>query len=193
MTFSSFSEEQPRQRGSIVRQAVFYTSISALLGAVILIAVYNIIDGEGGFVVMLFFGLLFSFPFAYRAVEFLRDLGARPTAIEGEMLRKWAKANFLFFFLHGFYIVVEEDPVARVSGGQSALSAAGLDLDLKLKRKIYSVRRADYAGLLDGDRVRILRYPHSLTIETIERFDGSSKRYVAVFQPEEPYERRRRF
>ena len=48
------------------------------------------------------------------------------------------------------------------------------------RSQIYSIERSLFAGLLEGDQVRILRYPHSLTIEEIERYDTAQQIFVPV-------------
>ena len=177
-----FEMRPARRRGFIVAQAVFYGLISSLLGASVFIALFKVLTGEGGFIVLFFVSLVFGFPFASRAYDFIRDLGGAPDTIEGEVMRKWSKANFLFFFMHGLYMAVEEDPPAS---GSFLEEPANQPVEFKLKSNIYSVSREDYAGLLEGDRVRILRHRHSLTIEECERYDETTKKFIPV--KDEPF------
>ncbi len=44
--------------------------------------------------------------------------------------------------------------------------------------KIFTVGRQEYAMLLELDLVRISCYPHSLTIERLERFDETDKKFI---------------
>jgi hypothetical protein len=165
-----------RKRGTIVRNAIFYTVIAGIIGAGFVLALVKIATGESGFLVMMFFALLFGLPFAMRSLDFLRDLGAEPSVAEGEVRRKWSKGNLFFFFMHGYYMAVMDLP--PFTGVGRVPTAA--ELEVEPKTHIYSVVLQDYAALLEGDRVRILRYPHSLTIEQIERYDLTEKRFVPV-------------
>jgi len=82
----------------------------------------------------------------------LRDIAAEPTLAEGDVTRKWTKGNFFIFFLPSYYIAV--------------------------KGKIFSIRRVDYIGILEGDLVRISHYPHSLTVESLHLYDSALKKFV---------------
>jgi predicted RNA-binding protein with RPS1 domain len=44
--------------------------------------------------------------------------------------------------------------------------------------KIFTVSRVEYAMLLEQDEVRVTCYPHSATIERLERYDESEKGFV---------------
>ena len=159
---TDFGFERPeRRRGFIVMQALFYGTFASLFGFGLVIGLFKVLTGEGGFIVLLVVSAVLGYPFAYRAHDFIRDLGTRPNVAEGEITRKWSKANFFFFFMHGLYMSVEED----VPGSESFLKEPE---ERQTTISIYSVAREDYAGLLEGDRVRIFRHPHSLTIEEVE-------------------------
>jgi hypothetical protein len=79
-----------------------------------------------------------------------------PVQSEGEIAKKWTKGNLFFFFMPGYYIAV--------------------------KGQIFTVNRSEYRSLLEEDMVRIRHYPHSLTVEFVERFDEVEKKFV----PAEP-------
>jgi hypothetical protein len=147
------AEEPQLSRGRIVRRLIFYGAGSALCIAVVLLALtYILFLGEGGFVIMLGFFLFMGLPFTFFAMQYLRDLSARPVSVEGEVIKKWHKGNMLFFFMPSFYIVVQGT--------------------------IYTITRVDYVRLLENDLVRITHYPHSLTVELVERYDEYDKRFV---------------
>ena len=55
--------------------------------------------------------------------------------------------------------------------------------------KVFSTSRREHAGLLEEDLVRVLHYPHSLTVESIERYDTSVKRWVPAFSEEAEIDR----
>jgi hypothetical protein len=152
-TFPHLGEPEPlHNRGKVLRMAAFYSLLTAGSGALVAIALYKLATGDGGFVFMLaifgFFGLIFG----YWALHYLRDLKAQPVTIEAEVLKKWHKGNIFIFFMPSFYVLVDG--------------------------KIFTVSRKEYAMLLETDLVRVSCYPHSLTIEKIERFDETEKQFV---------------
>ena len=137
------------RRPLVVRHALFYTIalIPLVVGAVI--AAVNV------YIPLFLICALFGIPCAYIAYSHLRDLGAAGvTMTEGEVTKKWTKANLLFFLMRGYYIAV--------------------------KGKIYSVKAEDYAGLLETDLVRIYHFPHSLTVDWIERYDEIDKKFISA-------------
>ncbi len=143
---------QPRKRGYVVSQALLYTPLTLLMLAGVAYALSNIVSGDSGYFVMLTVAGVLSVVFGYQALHFLRDLGAEPVMAEGEIAKKWTKGNLFFFLLPSYYIAV--------------------------KGNIYSIKRTHYAGLLEEDMVRIHHFPHSLTVEQLERFDETEKKYV---------------
>jgi hypothetical protein len=145
--------ERPRSRGHVVRMALFYT-IWTLLSLSLVGLALGMIFGKGdtGFLVMLFVFGIFGFLVGYHANHFLRDLKAQTVAREGSILRKWHKGNLLIFFFPSYYIMVGDH--------------------------IYSVKRDEYAMLLEDDLVRITCFPHSLTVERVERYDNNEKQFV---------------
>ena len=153
-TFPRLGEEEERleHRGRVVRMAIFHGAITLLCAAMVLLAIYMLASGDGGFVFMLsifgFFGLVFG----YWALHYLRDLSATPITIQGDVLKKWHKGNIFIFFMPSYYIAVEG--------------------------KIFTIDRREYAMLLELDLVRVICYPHSLTIERLERFDETEKKFI---------------
>jgi len=150
----SVSREKPRpqRRTRVVVMAILYTAFALACGAVFGIAVYQIVTADSGFIVMLVLSGIFLLVMGYWSIHYLRDLGADPIAIEGELLRKWHKGNLFIFFFPSYYLLVEG--------------------------KIFAVPREDYAMLLEEDRVRITCFPHSLTVEQVERYDTHEKRFI---------------
>ena len=145
-------ESPMEQRGRVVRMAVLFGALFGGATALVLLALFKIVSGDGGFAFMLIlFGLL-DLLFLYFVRMYVRDLTAAPVPIEGEVMKKWHKGNLLFFFMTSYYIVVEG--------------------------KIISIPRQDYALLLETDLVRVTCYPHSLTVERVERYDETEKRFV---------------
>ena len=150
--FSRFDEPPLEKRGRVVRMAIFYSIIAAVSLTLVAIALFNIVTGDTGLIVMfVVFGFI-GFLTGYHARNYLRDLGEKPVQHEGDILRKWHKANFAIFFFPSFYIMVDNN--------------------------IYSVSKEEYAMLLEDDRVRVTCYPHSLTVERLERYDSAEKQFV---------------
>jgi hypothetical protein len=150
--FSHFDEPRLEKRGRVVRMAIFYTAIALTCAVLVAISVYSIFIGDSGLLVMFFVFGLIGFLTTYHARNYLRDMKAKPVRHEGDILRKWHKANFAIFFFPSYYLMVENN--------------------------IYSVTKEDYAMLLEDDLVRITCYPYSLTVELVERYDNSEKQFV---------------
>jgi xanthosine utilization system XapX-like protein len=144
------------RRAQIIVQAVVFTPLAAVMVAGVVLALVKIASGETGYVVLLFVSGVLAIVLGYQAYHYVRDLGAEPVVTEGEVAKKWTKGNLFFFFMPSYYIAV--------------------------KGKIYTVTRLQFRGLLEEDLVRIRHYPHTLTVEYIERFDEVEKRFV----PAEP-------
>ena len=152
-TFPRLGEEEALQhRGRVLRMAIFHGAITLVCVAFVIIAGYKLATGNGGFIVMFTLGAFFGLVFGYWAWHYLRDLSARPISIEGEVLKKWHKGNIFIFFMPSYYMAVEG--------------------------KIFTISRREYAMLLELDLVRISCYPHSLTIERLERFDETEKQFI---------------
>jgi hypothetical protein len=151
--FPRLGEEEPLQhRGRVIMMALFYGGLSLISGTLVAIALYKIATGDSGFIFMLSLFGIFGAVFTYWAVHYLRDLSARPVTIQGEVLKKWHKGNIFIFFVPSFYILVDG--------------------------KIFTIGRQEYAMLLELDLVRISCYPHSLTVEKLERFDETDKKFI---------------
>jgi hypothetical protein len=154
MTFSFEAGHlpEPRRRGFITRMAVIYSLITGFCTALVLLALVNIVSGNTGYIVMFcVFGLV-GFLTGYWMFAYLRDLKSELITVEGEIARKWVRGQVLEFFFQSCYVSVDG--------------------------KIFVIRRLDYASLLETDLVRITCHPHSLTVESIERYDELNKRFI---------------
>ena len=150
-----YGQGQPlRRRSYIGRMALIFSALASFCAAFVTVAIFQIVTGDSGFVVMLVVFGLTGRIILQLASQYLRDLKAEPVVYEGPIMRKWHKGNLLVFFMPSFYIYV-----------------AG---------KIFSLNRAEYGGLLDEDTVRIVCFPHSLTIERLERYDTYIRDFVPV-------------
>ena len=150
--WSETSAPRRRRHGHVVVQAFIFTPLAVVLLAGLAFAVLNVAAGNLGYIVMLVVSGLLGLAVGYQAWGYLRDIGAEPTLAEGDVTKKWTKGNFFIFFLPSYYVAV--------------------------KGKIYSIRRADYIGVLEGDLVRISHYPHSLTVESLHLYDSALKKFV---------------
>ncbi len=151
--FSRLEDDAPLENhGRVVRMALFHGTITLTCFSLVLLAAYMLISGDGGFVFMFclfgFFGLVFG----YWALHYVRDLSAKPMIVQAEVMKKWHKGNIFILFMPSYYILVDD--------------------------KIFTVNRREYAMLLELDLVRISCYPHSLTIERLERFDETEKKFI---------------
>jgi hypothetical protein len=148
-----YGQAEPLRRRSYVgRMALVFSAQASFCAALVTVAVFQIVAGDSGFVVMLVVFGLSGLIVGHLASQYLRDLKAEPVVYEGPIMRRWQKGNLLIFFMPSFYVYV-----------------AG---------KIFSLSRAEYGGLLDEDTVRIICYPHSLTIERLERYDSYTRQFV---------------
>ncbi len=147
-----FGETVKTKRGFVVRMALVYGIVTAVSAGFAVFAVINILDGDTGYMIML---VVLGGPGLLTGVllrQYVLDISALPVTIEGEVQRKWHKSNLLFFFMPTFYINVE--------------------------RKIFTIPPLAYASLLETDLVRIRCLPRSLTVEEIERYDETEKRFL---------------
>lgn len=156
MTSFSFErdnlESRPKRRGFIIRMFIIYSAVTLVCLGLVGVAVVNIASGNTGYIVMFsVFGLI-GFLTGYWMLAYMRDLKAEVVVQEGEIQRKWVRGQVLEFFFQACYI--------SVNG------------------KIFVIPRLEYSGLLETDLVRIRCHPHSLTVESIERYDEISKRFI---------------
>jgi len=154
---SSWLRQEPApksKRAALLLQAAIFTPLALVMAGAVVYAALKIAAGDGGHVVLLVVAGLLLLVLGYQAVHYLRDLNTDPASSEGEITKKWSKGNLFFFFVPSYYIAV--------------------------KGKIYTVNRVQYRMLLAEDVVRIRHYPNSLTVEFIERYDSTEKKFVAA-------------
>jgi hypothetical protein len=141
-----------KRRRFVWLMAAFYTLLTIGAGALTCFAIYKIASGQSGYVVMLVIFGVVTLLTGYWMQAYLRDLNADPITVEGEILRKWLRGRLFEFLFPACYI-----------------SVAG---------KIFVIGSLQYAGLLETDLVRVHCYPHSLTVEYVERYDDYYKKFV---------------
>ena len=113
---STFDQPTVENRGRVVRMAILYTPMALLsLGAVIL-AIFQIANGNSGFFFMFFFFGIILFLTGFQALEYLKDLSAQPIEYQGELVKKWHKGNLFIFFMPSYYLAIDSRILAgRVS------------------------------------------------------------------------------
>jgi hypothetical protein len=144
--------ESVQNREKVVWMATLYGIGTFICAIAVVIALANIFTGQTGFIVMF---LVFGIPgliIGNFFRQYISDLRAQPIVIEGEVQKKWHKGNLMIFFFPSYYIYAD--------------------------RKVFSIRRDEYAMLLEGDLVRVTCFPHSLMVEKLERFDRTAKQFV---------------
>jgi hypothetical protein len=103
-----------RQRGRIMRSGLFYTALTSLCAAFGTVAMYKIVTGDSGFMIMFFIALIFGLILGYWALQYLRDMGAELERHEGEVMKKWYKSHpleiavllgFVFLLVGAFRIL----------------------------------------------------------------------------------------
>jgi len=82
-----------------------------------------------------------AFLFGYQSIQSLRDLSSAPLTVEGPITRRWTKRDA--FVSKSHYITVE--------------------------RGIYRIGVEDHLDLLEKDSVRVVAYPHTGTVVSVER------------------------
>ena len=145
-------QTEAKRRGHITRMLLVYTVVTAICAGLVGLAFINIVTGNTGYIVMFSIFSLVGILTGYWMFAYLRDLKADVITHEGEIQRKWVRGQVLEFFFQACYISVDG--------------------------KIFVIRRIEYASLLETDLVRIRCFPHSLTVETVERYDELDKRFI---------------
>jgi hypothetical protein len=138
-------------RASVIRTAVFYTPLfvaSAIGALAILSGIWN------GGIVLLIILLILSFLFGYQSIQSLRDMRKEMTTTRGPILRIWSKRDV--FVSKSYYITVNRN-----------IYKIPLTSYFDLREEAKRMRDAE----LDDYRieVEIVHYPHTGTVESVER------------------------
>lgn len=132
-----------RIRGGLIRSAIIWTPLFAIVFAGLLFALADVLfdlghDSTWFFVVVL---LVISGLFGFQASQALLDLRAKPRDLEGEVTRRWSRTDS--FVMRSHYI--------RVG-------------DRILRGDVFVL-----AGVEEGDRVRLRYYPNSALIAALDK------------------------
>jgi hypothetical protein len=177
-SYSRFEEAPQENRGRVIKMALLYTPIAVASLSLVGLALYKIFTGDTGFLFMFFIFGFIGFLTAFQAFNYLRDLSAQPVMVEGDIVKKWHKGNLFIFFMPSFYIAVRGlHPLPDNSNRWNEEGKGIDDVDREFV-KLFSITRVEYAMLLEMDRVQVTCYPHSLTVERIERYDDAEKKFV---------------
>jgi predicted RNA-binding protein with RPS1 domain len=227
--YADFTEQSGQNRGKLLRMGLFYGFWAVLSLALVILATYQIASGQTGFLVMLILFGIVSVLTGSQALQYLRDLGTDTMEIQGEVVRKWHKGNFLIFLMPSYYLLVDSKVlrgrVSRVDdegayvvmeSGQEGLVprrelvgekgqtpqdmvSPGQDIFYKVTNgdgrgnyrlscrkaeeralvgKIFTVTREEYAMLLEQDLVKVSCYPHSATVDRVDRYDDIEKKFI---------------
>jgi len=135
-------ERHSPARRSIVRDTLIYTplllAILAAWGAALATAIKE--HGGGGIVLLVLLSLV-ALLIGFQSIQSLRDLWSQPIVTEGEVLRKWSRAELLLFRAHYLYV----------------------------NRFVFRVTPLVYLQLRTGDVVAVRHYRHTATVVSIER------------------------
>jgi hypothetical protein len=82
-----------------------------------------------------------TFLFGYQSIQSLRDLRLRPRTVEGTVTKRWRKREMMV--TRSNYVTID--------------------------RMIYRIPAEAYLDVQVGDRVRIVAYPHTATVVSVER------------------------
>lgn len=136
----------PSARGEVFRSALFFSPFLALtLVVLVLLLVSLASDGVSGGTI---FGLVIvgsvALLLGYQVLQSVRDLLTKPVETTGLVERLWSRNEFLLF--RNTYVFVE--------------------------RNVYRVPIQHLLDVERGDLVRIVHYPHTGTVEHIEKVEA---------------------
>lgn len=133
-------DEAAAARASLLRGTAWYGALLlGSLGGAVWIGSHA---ASGAALVPLVFAAAMALLLGYYVVQHLRDLGAEPVEREGVVTRRWSRADLLIA-MQSYYISVD--------------------------RTVFRVRPEDYIHMDEGVRVRIVHFPHTLHVITLER------------------------
>ncbi len=141
---------RPSARAMVLRSALLFTPfLGVTLGAFAFIVADAADEGpSGGRVVGLVLVGSIALLLGYQVVQSVRDLFAHAVETTGVVERRWSRNEFFLF--RNSYIFVE--------------------------RNVYRLEPEQFIEADLGDRVRIVHYPHTSTVETLEVVERAGQR-----------------
>jgi len=100
-----------------------------------------IAEGGGGGIFLLVLVTIMVFLAGFQSIQSLRDLRSPPATIEGPVIRKWQRAEFLLFPAHYLYV----------------------------SKSIFKVPPLIFEQIKERDVVAITHYRHTMTVVAVRR------------------------
>lgn len=149
-------------RRAVLWSAGLYTPpfFAALGGFLFLLADGLASDGDFFVPLMVLLAAL-SLLLGYQSIQALRDLRSAPHTTTGQVTRKWKRSEAILWGSH--YV--------RVSS--AAEPRPGRD-------RIFSLDVVEWMGLEEGNRVTVRYYPHTGSVESIERAPAGGEPQTAL-------------
>lgn len=135
----------PTAQLRIVRGTIFYTTL-AIAGVAAFIILFLLSNIGEVLIIPMAFGLAVGCLSGFQGLQFWLDLHAAPRSMTGMVIRKWQQSNF--FFGQGFYVLIGE--------------------------QTFEVEPTAFDGLHYGQTVAVLYYPHTNTVESIQKLEDDS-------------------
>ena len=135
-------EERPLDRRLLVRNAAIYAPTSFVVVALLLLALGALFSGNAGAVLPAIILGIVAFAVLYELTAAVRDLRAEPITTEGTIDRIWKKSKLLIFGRQDYMMI---------------------------DRKVFEVGVLAATELVEGQRVSIRHWPHTMRVITIER------------------------
>lgn len=138
-------------RRAVLWSALLYTPpFLAALGGFLFLLLDGLASGGGLPVPLLVLLAVLAVLLGHQSVQALRDLGSAPRSVTGQVIRKWKRSEALLWGSH--YI--------RVSG---------VDHGGGMGDRIFTLDVVDWMGVEEGDQVAVRHYPHTGSVESIEK------------------------
>lgn len=136
--------ESQAKRAAARTAAIFAPFFLAALAGTIALVVSMAREPGGGPVVGLVVLAIITLLTGHQTIQPLRDaLEREPRLLEGKVSRAWSRADLFLF--RSYYVLVE--------------------------RQVFRIEPEDFFQIDEGDRLRVLYYPHANTVEQVERLE----------------------
>ncbi len=144
------AETRPSAWAAVLRSTLMFTPFLLIVLAILALLVKDTAEqgtSAGRIVAMVLVGSV-TLLLAYQVVQSLRDLFSRPVETTGLVERRWSRSDFFLF--RSSYVFVG--------------------------RNVYRLRPEQFIDVDLGDTVRIVHYPHTGAVETIEVLERAGQR-----------------
>jgi len=126
-------------RASLIRGTLLYSAF-LILDIAVIVLILVVRTGNAAFITLAFVAFV-GVLLAFQVMQHMRDLGATLTETDGVVLRKWKRAD-LIIAMDSYYLTV---------GG-----------------KVFRVRPEDWIHIDEAMRVRVVHYPHTLNVVSVQ-------------------------